>query len=170
MTPFMGSPNSPLGTFLLVVCVMIGLSYLAYRIALAVLWTKLNNAVPENFRRVSTAVIWLSVIPGVAALVNFFIFPSLARSYRDALEAEKLGELAELKNLNYFAWGYPLIYVLPLVMYVIPTQLADAFINTQIGMWVLFYGDLIVLVLLMMRLNELKQNVRVARGLKAVEL
>lgn len=163
MTPFMnGGADSPLSTFVMVVIVIAIAGYVTLRVGIAFVLRYYWAALHPQFRQPSQILIWLNIIPVFAAVLNFFIFPALARSYREALESEKLGELDELRYLDHLAWGYAILYVFPLTLYIVPDALANAVINLPYAIEVLLYADLVVLALFFVRLHPLKQNLDVA--------
>jgi len=175
MSPFMGSGGGPgglnaiLGTIFTVLLWTGAAVYIGYRLYLAVMLRNYLVAVPEQFRTTHEAIIWMGVIPGVPVLVNFFIFPSLAKSYRNAFEAERLGDIAELKRLNLLAWSYCVLYLLPFTYFVAPGFLEWLFMLTSFApilFLLLLCPDIVVLSRFIARLDLLKQNLLSARGIE----
>lgn len=169
MSPFMGGGggagglNAILGTIVTVVLWTAAAAYLGYRVYLAVMLRNYLAAVPEEFRTTHEAIIWMSVVPGVPLLVNFFIFPSLAKSYRNALEAEKLGDQAVLKRLDLLAWLYCILYLLPLTYFAAPKLIEWLLVGTSVipKLWIIVLcPDVIVLSLFIARLDPLKQSLQ----------
>jgi len=164
MSPFMGGgSNSGLAVVVWIFIIAGFLGYLSFRFAIAMVLRKFLNALPEEYREPPEALIWLNIVLGLPCLINFFVFPMLARSYQKALEARQLGDIAGLKYLQLLAWLYPVLYLLAFLPYVAPTMMPDK-LDSMFEVYVylaVMFSDLPVLVFVAIRFQGLEKHVRV---------
>ncbi len=165
MSPFMGGgSNSSIVIVVIAWAFIIGsvVGYLSLRFVIAMTLRKYLRALPEEFREPPEVLIWMSIVPGLPCLLNFFTLPMLAHSYRKALEVQYPGGVSGLTLLTVAAWLYPVLYLIAFLPYVAPNAMPDKLDSMfEVSVYfALMFSDVIVFVFLATQFDKLEKHLR----------
>jgi len=86
---------------------MILLVTIAINVVVCALLHALYKAVPDQYRQMSTGLVWLLLIPIWNLIWNFFVFPKLSRSYQTWFEAN--GDMSKGTCKSGLAWTFAIL-------------------------------------------------------------
>ena len=100
-----GGAESMLGASLFVLVIFLVLAFtLAVAIAACIIISGCYKRIPQEFRQMEPAMVWLLLIPCFGMIWNFFVWPKLADSYKsyfDSVGNTEVGDCGKFLNMAY---------------------------------------------------------------------